>query len=157
MESTANCFVGHFEFVPRLCPAGVDFGQGLLHEMQRHGGGISLEISPRPVSLDSIAPFGYLPLELDFRKRGSLREIDLHALSSRFDVSAIHQPGECRCPKTRNGAATSIERQVIARALVIPAGRHDPGVFPVEITLLWPWNGGLIPGMALIHRIAQRI
>jgi hypothetical protein len=46
---------------------------------------------------------------------------------------------------------------MIAGALVEPARRHDPGVLLLEIALLRTRSGGLVPGMPLVDRIAQRI
>ena len=46
---------------------------------------------------------------------------------------------------------------MVAGPLIEPAGRHDPGVFAAEVALLRLRDGGLIPGMILIHGIAQRI
>ena len=60
-------------------------------------------------------------------------------------------------PKTRDGAATGIHRQMIAGALVEPAWRHHPGVFVGKIALLRFRDRRLIPRMAAINRVAERI
>src|SRR5277367_4853069 len=46
---------------------------------------------------------------------------------------------------------------MVAGSFIEPARGHDPGVFSTEVALLRPRDGGLIPGMVLIHGIAQRI
>ena len=46
---------------------------------------------------------------------------------------------------------------MVAALLVIPAWRHDPGVFSFEVALLRAGDCGLIPGMIFVNRIAQRI
>ena len=74
-----------------------------------------------------------------------------------LDVADVDDAGERGCPETRDRAAAGVERQMIAGALVEPARRHDPGVFLFEVALLRPGEGALIPRMALIDRIAQRI
>ena len=40
---------------------------------------------------------------------------------------------------------------------VVPSRRHDPAVFGVEIALLRSGNGMLIPGMAPVDRVAERV
>src|SRR4029077_15518706 len=57
----------------------------------------------------------------------------------------------------RDWSTSGVERQVIARSLVEPAWRHDPGVFVLEISLLRPGSRGLVPGVPLVHRVAQRV
>src|SRR5262245_29739604 len=46
---------------------------------------------------------------------------------------------------------------MFAGPFIVPAWRHDPRVFAVEVALLRSWNGGLVPGMTAIHWIAERI
>src|SRR5262249_21136533 len=41
--------------------------------------------------------------------------------------------------------------------IVIPAWRHHPGVFAVKVTFLWARNRRLVPRMAFVDRIAERI
>ena len=86
-----------------------------------------------------------------------LGKIDLHAVAGRLDVADIDESGERGGPETRDGAAAGVERQVVAGALVVPARRHDPGVLVVEVALLRARRGGLVPGMALVDRIAERV
>src|SRR5205823_2353569 len=42
-------------------------------------------------------------------------------------------------------------------AFVIPARRHGPAIRAVEIALLWLRQRRLVPGMALVNRIAERV
>src|SRR5438067_2471704 len=74
-----------------------------------------------------------------------------------FDVANVYQARQSRSPETSQWSAPGVERQVIARALVEPARRHYPCVFIFKIALLRPRYSALIPGMALIDRVAQRI
>ena len=46
---------------------------------------------------------------------------------------------------------------MIASPLVQPAWRHHPGVLAAEIALLRTRNRRLVPGMVLVHGIAQGI
>ena len=78
-------------------------------------------------------------------------------MSRSLDVADVHQSGQSRGPETRDGSATSIQGKMIASPLVQPAWRHHPGVLAVEIALLRTRNRGLVPGMVLVHGIAQGI
>ena len=46
---------------------------------------------------------------------------------------------------------------MVAGTLIEPTGRHDPGVVALEVALLRTWQCGLVPGMTLVDRIAERI
>ena len=54
--------------------------------------------------------------------------------------------------------AAGIERQVVPGALVVPARAHHPAVVPaLQVPLLGLGEGGLVPRVALVHRVAQRV
>src|SRR5208337_858654 len=74
-----------------------------------------------------------------------------------LDVADVHQPGQRGDPEAGNRAAAGVEGEMVARAFVEPARRHDPGVFALEIALLRSGNGRLVPGVSLVDGIAERI
>src|SRR6185369_14791577 len=82
---------------------------------------------------------------------------DLHARAGRLDVTDVHQTGEGRRPQARDGPAAGVEREVLAAPAVVPPRRHDPGVLAVEVALLRLGDGGLVPGVTLVHRVPQRV
>src|SRR5947199_147446 len=53
--------------------------------------------------------------------------------------------------------ASRVERQVIARLGMEPPRRHHPGIFVVEVALLRSRDGRLVPRVALIDWIAERV
>ena len=140
-----------------LRAARLQLGQRLLHEVHRGSRRIGLEIGPRPVALDGIAPLWNFPLELHFRLQGGLRQIDHDAVAGRLDVAHVHQTRQRGGPEPRDRAAAGVERQVIASSLVEPARAHHPGILAVEVALLRPRNGGLIPRVFLINLVAEWI
>ena len=73
MESASNRVLRYLELSPSFGFSGVQILHGSLSEIQRCGGGISLEVSTGAVALDSIAPLGNLPLELHLWLGDSLR------------------------------------------------------------------------------------
>ncbi len=74
-----------------------------------------------------------------------------------FDVADVHQPGQRRRPQPRQRTAAGVERQVVAGALVEPARAHNPTVVAVEVALLRLGDRGLVPGVPLVDRVAERI
>ena len=148
---------GTCERRPRLGPAGVQLGQRLLDEVERRSRRVRLEVGPRAVALDGVAPLRDLPLELHLRQRRRLRQVDLHAVAGGLDVADVHQARERRRPEPRERPAAGVERQVIAGPLVEPARRHDPGVLAVEVALLRPRDRRLVPRVALVDGIAERV
>src|SRR3984957_9171769 len=157
VEAAANGFLRHLEIIPGLCTAGMQLRQRLLGKMKRARGCISLEISARPIPLDRVAPLWNLPLKLYLWFRHGLGQINLDALSGRLDIADVNKTCQRRRPETRDWAATGIKCQIVFRPLVIPTWGHNPGVLIFEVTFLWLGESALIPGMALIDRIAQRI
>src|SRR5207302_6483216 len=90
------------------------------------------------------------------QQRG-LGEVDLNAAAGRFDIADVYQAGERRRPETSDRSAAGIERQVVSGALIEPAWRHHPGVIALEVALLRARDGGLVPGMALVDGVAERV
>ena len=82
-------------------------GERLFDKMQRRRGGVGLEIGPRPVSLDGVAPLRDLPLEFRLRFGRCPGQVDLDAVAGRLDVADIDLAGAssteaatsraCRC------------------------------------------------------------
>src|ERR1700679_2191114 len=100
MEAAADGFRGDFELRPGGGAAGVQFAKGFLYEVQRCSSGVRLEVSACAITLDSVAPLGNLPLELNLRKKRGLGKIDLDAVAGRLYVIDIHQTGESGRPET---------------------------------------------------------
>ena len=150
-------FFRNGEFRPSLGVACLKFLQGFVDEVEGGCCRIRLEIRPRAIAFDGIAPLGNLPLELRFGEKRSLRQIDFHAVASCFDVADVDEARERGRPESGDWAASGIERQVISSPLVVPPRGHDPGIFALEIALLRLGRGGLVPGMPFVHRVAKRV
>ena len=89
MESTADGFVGNFEWRKGGRASGVHFFHRFIKEMKGATRGVSLEIGASPVAFDCVAPLRYFPFKLDFAFERRFRQPDLHALPSRFDVANV--------------------------------------------------------------------
>ena len=97
-----------------------------------------------------------LPLEAHRGLERGLRQVDLNAVAGRLDIAAhVDEPGQRRGPQPGERAATGVEREMILT--VVPARAHHPAVLVVKIPLLGMWVCVLVPRMAPIDRIAQRI
>src|SRR5215469_15249609 len=152
MKAASDGVVRDLEIAPRFGLPGVQRLQRLFAEVERRRGRVGLEIRPGAVALDGIAPLWNLPLEFDIRLHGRFRQIDLHAMTGRFDITDIHLSGQRGRPQARDRSAAGIEREIFAGALVVPTRRHDPRVVLGEIALLRAWRGCLIPRMALVDK-----
>src|SRR4029077_799082 len=106
---------------------------------------------------ERVAPFRDAPLELHLGLQRRLRQIYLHALASRLDVSDVDEPRQRGRPEARERAAARVEREVIARPAIEVAGRHDPGVFPGQVPFLRTREGRLVPGVARVDRVPERV
>jgi hypothetical protein len=157
VEATADGFIGNLERREGLGPSSAHVSERLLGEVKRASRGIGLEVSPGAVALESVAPLRNLPLKLDFRFGRRPGQQNFHAVAGSFDVTDIYEVRERGDPEPGDRAAASIEREMIAGALVKPAGRHDPCVVAVEVAPLRLRDRGLVPRMLLIDRIAERI
>ena len=136
VEAAADGLFRDFEISPGSGASGVQLGKRLLGEVERRRRGIRLEVGASAVALDRVAPLRNLPLELHFRQRHCLRQIDLDTMSRRLDVADIDEAGQRGGPESRNRAPAGVEREIVARALVIPPRRHDPGVLVLEVAFL---------------------
>src|SRR5579863_5805027 len=124
--------------------------------MQRHSRGICLEVRSGAVTLDSVAPLGYLPLELHLWLGSRFGQANLHAVSRRLDVAAqVYNTGQRGRPQSGNRATARIQSQVLARAFVVPARRHCPAIVAVEVAFLRLRDRRLIPGMVFVNRVAE--
>src|SRR6516162_3203690 len=101
----------------------MQFRKRAFDEMKRGTGRIYLEIRARAIAFNGVAPLGNLPLEFDFGQRHGLWQIHLHAVSRGLEVTNVDQAGQRGRPETRDGAASGVERKVIARPLVEPTWR----------------------------------
>ncbi len=155
-EATADALVGHLEVLPGLGVARPDLPERLLGEMQRACRRVGLEVGPRPVAFDRIAAVRRnLPFQGDRALQRGLGQVDLHAGSGGFDVTDVHQPGQRRRPQARQGPTSGVECEMVLT--IEPAGGHHPAVLVVQVALLRSRVGVLIPRVAPVDRIAQRI
>jgi hypothetical protein len=90
VEAAADCLVGHFELSPGFCVARFHAMHCSLEEVQCRCSRIRLEVSARTIALNGITPLRNFPLELRFREKGGLRQIDQHASSRGFDIPDVH-------------------------------------------------------------------
>src|SRR5262245_57785992 len=157
VEAAADRFLRRREFRPGPGSARPHFGERTLDKIKSRRRRIRLEVSPSAISLDGVAPPRDLPFKFGLRKHGSFRQIDLHAITCGLDVAYVDQTVERGRPETGERPAAAVKRQMFAGPFVAPAWRHDPGVLIAEIALLRLGNGGLIPGMELIDRMAERV
>ena len=127
----------------------------LLGEVQRDGGRVGLEVGTRPVALEGVAPLRDLPFERHRTLGRGLRQVDLHAVPGGLDVADVDQPGQRRRPQPGERSAAGVEREVVLA--VVPARRHDPAVLVVEVALLRPRVGVLVPRVTPVDRVAERV
>src|SRR5581483_6244149 len=95
--------------------------------------------------------------EGNLRLQRSLGQVDDDAVTGPLDVANVYQVRQCRGPKAAKGPPAGVQGQVSAATLVVPAWRHDPGVVASKIAFLRSGERRLVPGMPLVHRVADRI
>ena len=78
-------------------------------------------------------------------------------LSGRLRVAEVDQAGLRRNPLAGERAAAGVRRDVGVVALVVYPRRGDPAVLVRPIALLRLRQGRLVPGMALVDRVAERV
>src|SRR5260370_20031702 len=149
-EATRYAFFRDLEVVQDFCSARMQLGERLFGKVQSRRSSIGLEVSPCTIAFDGIAPLGNLPLQLCFRQRHCLREVDFYAVTSGFDVANVNYACQCSGPETCDRTAASVERKIVLRAFVIPPRRHDPSVFAREVTFLRLRESALVPRVALV-------
>src|SRR2546421_6812786 len=134
----------------------MSLGEELVHTVQRDSSRVGLEVCPRTIPLDSVAPLWNVPLEFHWWPGGGLRQPDLDTVPGRLDqTSQVYQPGQSCRPQASNGTTASIEGQVIAGPFVKPARRHRPAIFVTEVAFLWLRYRCLIPWVAFVDRVAE--
>ena len=101
------------------------------------------------------AVFGDLPFEFDRALQGGLGQVDLHAVPGGLDVADVDEARQRRRPQPGQRAAAGVEGEVVGA--VEPARRHHPAVLVVHVPLLRVRVGVLVPRVAPVHRVAQRI
>ena len=143
---------------PSCGPARISL-ERLVEEVQRHAGRVGDEVDPRAVALDRVRPLRDLPLERRSRACSASSAASIFTLvAGRLHVRRVDLVGERRRPQPRERAAAGVERQVVARALVVPARAHHPGVVAaVEVALLRLRDRRLVPRVALVDRVAERV
>ena len=154
-KAAANTFVRDLEGLPGLGLARTYVGEGLLDEVESGGGGVGLEVRPRPVPLDRVGPLRDLPLEGDLGLEGRLREMDLDAVPGCLQVIGVDKSREGSRPQAGERAATGVESKVVCT--VEPAGGHDPAVVAVEVALLRLRVRVLVPRVTPVDGVAERI
>src|SRR5579862_3136305 len=73
MEAAANGLLRNFEVCPRPRSSCMQFLQRAFREVESRRSCVGLEVCPRAVALNSVAPLWNLPFELNFGFRRSLR------------------------------------------------------------------------------------
>src|ERR1700752_666659 len=119
VKATTNRFIRHFEFRPGLRSSRVQLSHRLLGKIERACGGVSLEVRPCAIAFDRITPLRDLPLKLRFGLHRRLRQIDLHTVSRRLDVTNVDLACECSRPEAGNRTTTGVERQILLVARLI--------------------------------------
>ena len=99
-----------FEFRPGPISSGPHLVQSLFAEVQRCRCGVCLEVSPGPVTFDSVAPLRYAPFQLGFGKEGCFRKVDLHAMAGGLDVANVDQLVQRGRPQPGDWPATGVQR-----------------------------------------------
>ena len=118
---------------------------------------VRLEVGARAVALQGVGPARDLPLQLGLGEVGGLRQADEHARARCLHPSEVYLARERSDPEARERPATAVEGKVLPGPAVEPARRHDPGVLSAEVPLLRMREGRLVPGMALVDRVPERI
>ena len=137
---------------------GADLLERLVEEVQRHARRVGDEVDPRAVALDRVRPLRDLPLEVDLGRVRRLGQRHRHAAAGRVDVRRVDLVGQRRRPQPRERAAAGVHREVVAGALVVPARAHHPRVVAaVEVALLRLRDRRLVPRVAPVHRVAERV
>src|SRR6266568_2672104 len=158
VETTADGILRYGEIIPRpgmTCPY---FCECLIYTVECNSSRVSLEVGSRTVTLNGIAPLWNLPLKLYLWLCGRLGQANLNAVTRSLDVtSQVYNASQSCYPQTGNGPTTGIQSQIITGALVKPTWGHRPTILAIEVTLLWLGNGGLVPGMAFVNRIAEGV
>ena len=157
VEAAADRLVGHLEGGEHLDVAAAAALQPLLDEVQGHRRGVGDEVHPGPVALQRVGPPRDLPLQRGLRQLGAARQRDLHAVPGRLDVGRVHQPGQRGGVEPGERPAPGVEREVVAGARVQPARAHHPAVAVVEVPLARLGQRRLVPGVADVDRVAQRV
>src|SRR5713101_5987368 len=88
-EAASDSIFGNRELLPGLGASVANFFQRLLDEVQRASARIGLEVAPRAVAFDSVAPRGNLPFETDRSAVSRLGKMDLHAVTGGFYIADI--------------------------------------------------------------------
>ena len=81
----------------------------------------------------------------------------LDRVAGRLRVAEVDLAGLRRAPLAGERAAAGVGGDVAVVALVVHPRRDDPAVLVVEVALLRLRQGHLVPGVALIDRVAERI
>src|SRR5215211_7163804 len=158
VEAAADGLVRHLELLEDLGISRAHELESLLHEVDRLRCGVGYEVGPRPAPFQGVGPLlRYRPLEARLGPGGGPRQIDLDAAARRLDVAGVHEPGQSRGPQPGQRPAAGVEREVVPGALVQPAWAHHPAVVLVEVPLLGLGQRGLVPGVPLVYRVAERI
>ncbi len=89
--------------------------------------------------------------------RRRLRQGHLDARARRLEVAEIDEARLGRHPLTRERAAAGVTADVGVRALVVDARRGDPAVLVGEVARLRLRDRGLVPGVVLVDRVAERV
>ena len=114
-------------------------------------------VGPRAVALDRVGLLRDLPLEVHLRHEAGLRERHQDRVAGRLQVADVDQAGLRGDPLARERAAAGVARDVAVVALVVHARRDDPRVLVGEVARLRLGQRHLVPRVALVDRVAERV
>ena len=109
------------------------------------------------IALDRVRLLRHLPLELHLGRVRRPRQHHLDRLTGRLRVPEVDQAGLRRAPLARERPAAGVAAHVRVGALVVDPRRHDPAVLVREIALLRLRQRHLVPGVAPVDRVAERV
>ena len=118
---------------------------------------VRLVVGPRALALDRVRPRRDLPLELHLRHEARLGEDHLDALARRLDVAEVDEAGLRRHPLAGERAAAGVVGDEAVVALVVHPRRRHPRVLVGEVARLRLGQRHLVPRVALVDRVAERV
>ena len=157
VEATGHRFVGHLEVGPGLGPSRSDLAQRPLQVVESDQRRVGLVVGPGPVALDRVGLLRDLPLQLHLGLGGGPRQDHLDARPRRLRVAEVDQPGFRRHPLPGEGAAAGVGGDVGVGLVVVDPRRGDPAVFVAPVALLRFRQCRLVPRVALVDRVPQRV
>ena len=114
-------------------------------------------VGPRAVALDRVGLLRDLPLQLHLGHEAGLGQRHQQRAAGRLEHRQVDEAGLGRHPLARERAAAGVAGDVAVGALVVDARRDDPRVLVVEVARLRLGQRHLVPRVALVDRVAERV